>query len=67
MLTTIHELNLNMSKNPFPNKIVTRKDALKKISKYLALTALGTLIILNPQKAQAQSNPPDNDTSGYPF
>ena len=37
---------------------MTRKDAIKKIgnySKYVALTALGTYMILNPQKAQAQS------------
>jgi hypothetical protein len=37
---------------------ITRKDAIKKIgnySKYAALTALGTYLILNPQKAQAQS------------
>jgi hypothetical protein len=37
---------------------ITRKEAIKKIgnySKYAALTALGTYLILNPQKAQAQS------------
>jgi len=37
---------------------ITRKDALKKIGsygKYAALTALGTYMILNPKKAQAQS------------
>lgn len=37
---------------------ITRKDALKKIgsySKYAALTALGTYLVLNPQKAQASS------------
>ena len=37
---------------------ISRKDALKKIGnygKYAALTALGTYLILNPQKAQAQS------------
>ena len=37
---------------------MTRKDAIKKIGnygKYAALTALGTYLILNPQKAQAQS------------
>jgi hypothetical protein len=37
---------------------ISRKDALKKIgsySKYAALTALGTYMILNPQKAQASS------------
>ncbi|MDE0536580.1 hypothetical protein [Tenacibaculum sp. L6] len=40
------------------NKDITRKEALKKIgsySKYAALTALGTYMILNPQKAQAAS------------
>jgi len=37
---------------------INRKEALKKIGnygKYAALTALGTYMILNPQKAQAQS------------
>ena len=37
---------------------ISRKDAFKKIGnygKYAALTALGTYMILNPQKAQAQS------------
>ncbi|WP_237275466.1 hypothetical protein [Tenacibaculum ovolyticum] len=37
---------------------ISRKKALKKIGsygKYAALTALGTYLILNPQKAQAQS------------
>lgn len=47
------------------NKEISRKEALKKIGKYgkyTALTALGTYMILNPQKAQAQSpeNPGDN-------
>ena len=37
---------------------MTRKEAIKKIGnygKYAALTALGTYMILNPKKAQAQS------------
>jgi hypothetical protein len=37
---------------------ITRKVAIKKIShygRYIALTALGTYLILNPQKAQAAS------------
>ncbi|WP_445747686.1 hypothetical protein [Polaribacter sp.] len=37
---------------------ITRKEAIKKIGnygKYAALTALGTYLILNPKKAQAQS------------
>ena len=40
---------------------ITRKEAIKKIGnygKYAALTALGTYMILNPQKAQAQSPEP---------
>ena len=42
---------------------ITRKQAIKKIGnygKYAALTALGTYMILNPQKAQAQSPAPEN-------
>ena len=47
-------------KNNIENKQeeITRKEAIKKIGnygKYAALTALGTYIILNPQKAQAAS------------
>ena len=45
---------------------ITRKEALKKIgnySKYAALTALGTYLILNPLKAQAQS--PDAPGDGF--
>ena len=37
---------------------ITRKEAVKKISKYAALTALGTFMILSPQKSQAGSPPP---------
>ena len=40
---------------------ITRKDAIKKMGKYAAFTAVGTFLILNPKKAQAQSaapNPP---------
>ena len=34
---------------------ISRKDALKKIGNYAALTAVGTYMILNPKKAQAFS------------
>ena len=54
-------------KNKKEKEDITRKDALKKIgsySKYAALTALGTYLILNPQKAQAQS-PADNPGGGW--
>ena len=37
--------------------ILNRRDALKKVGKYAAVTALGTFLILNPQKAQAMSAP----------
>jgi len=40
------------------NKVlITRKEAILKTGKYVALTALATFIILNPKKAQAQSTP----------
>ncbi len=45
---------------------ISRKDALKKIGnyvKYAALTALGTYLILNPKKAQAQS--PEAPSTGF--
>ena len=37
---------------------ITRKDAILKMGKYAALTAMGTFMILNPQKAQASSSNP---------
>ncbi|MDX6746811.1 hypothetical protein SHK09_08405 [Polaribacter sp. PL03] len=43
------------------NEEITRKEAINKIGsygKYAALTALGTYLILTPQKAQAQSPEP---------
>ncbi|WP_422106256.1 hypothetical protein [Winogradskyella sp.] len=40
------------------NNQITRKEALTKLSKYTALTALGTFLILSPLEAQA-SSPPD--------
>jgi hypothetical protein len=39
-------------------KHITRKEAVKKMGKYAALTATGTFLILNPKKAQAQSQLP---------
>ena len=45
---------------------ITRKEAIKKIGnygKYAALTALGTYMILNPQKAQAAS--PEAPGTGF--
>lgn len=48
------------------DKNITRKQALKKIGKYgkyTALTALGTYLILNPQKAQARS--PEDPGTGF--
>ncbi len=45
---------------------ITRKEALKKLGsygKYAALTALGTYMILSPQKAQAAS--PEEPGGGF--
>ncbi|WP_198659397.1 hypothetical protein [Winogradskyella aurantiaca] len=39
-------------------KGITRKEAIKKMGKYAAITAVGTYTILNPLKAQVTS-PPD--------
>lgn len=48
------------------NQDITRKEAIVKIGKYgkyAALTALGTYLILNPKKAQAQS--PEAPGTGF--
>ncbi len=45
-----------MNKQNHTDKI-TRKEAIKKMGKYAALTAVGTFIILNPKKSQALSLP----------
>ena len=49
--TTIITNNKTMEK---PEEI-TRKEAIKKMGKYAALTALGTFMILTPKSAQASS------------
>lgn len=52
-----------MSKKNQDNNI-TRNEAIKKMGKYAALTAVGTFLILNPAKAQTNSVP---DPGGDPF
>jgi hypothetical protein len=56
-------------KNTKKTQEITRKDAIKKIGnygKYTVLTALGTYLILNPQKAQAASGAsPDDPGTGF--
>ena len=42
------------------NENITRAEAIKKMGKYAAFTALGTMIILNPKTAQAMSGPNGN-------
>jgi len=46
-------MNKKKSKEP-----ITRNEALKKMGKYAAMTAIGTFLILSPKKAHATS-PPD--------
>lgn len=43
--------------NDLDNNNMDRVEAIKKMGKYAALTALGTFIMLSPKKAQAQSFP----------
>jgi len=50
---------MSTKENKQSSEDISRKDAVKKIGKYAAFTALGTFMILNPQKAQAQSGPPE--------
>ena len=55
-----------MDTNNSTSDNIDRKEAIKKIGnygKYAALTALGTYLILNPKKAQAQS--PDAAGTGF--
>ena len=55
-----------MKNNTKKDDNITRKEAIKKLSnygKYAALTALGTYLILNPKKAQAQS--PEAPGTGF--
>lgn len=56
---------MNSVKQQDNNHKITRKEALKKMGKYAAFTAVGTFLILNPKKAQASSLPPGPD--GDPF
>ncbi len=46
---------------------ITRKDALKKMGSYAAFAALGSVMLLNPQKSQAQSTPPNPGPNGSGF
>lgn len=46
---------------------ITRKEALQRMGKYAALTAVGTFLILNPKKAHAQSVPLGAGDDGSDF
>ena len=59
-------MNNNIKTHNNSAEEITRKEAVKKIGnfgKYAALTALGTYMILNPQKSQAQS--PETPGTGF--
>ncbi len=47
--------NNNKNIKETEDRLMTRKEAIIKTSKYVAFTALATFIMLNPQQAQAQS------------
>ena len=51
----------NTKRNKSDQEKITRKEALKKMGKYVALTATGTFLILNPKTAQAASPEPPGD------
>ena len=52
-----------MKKRTKKNKNLTREEAIKKLGKYAAVTALGTFMLLSPQTAQASS--PANPGDGF--
>ena len=55
-----------MKKQMKKTTAISRNDALKKIGnygKYTALTAVGTYLLLSPNKAQAQS--PEDPGTGF--
>lgn len=54
-----------MEKKQITNEI-TRKEALQRMGKYAALTAVGTFLVLNPKTAQASSpiDPGGNNRTG---
>jgi hypothetical protein len=60
-----------MEKSTPKDDKITRAEALKKMGKYAAFTAVGAFLILNPQKAQAQSpgsaEPPNTGLGGDIF
>lgn len=49
---------MSLPSNGKPKDRITRSEALKRMGKYAALTAVGSFLILNPQKSQAQSAEP---------
>ena len=53
-----------MSQKDTNHKDISRKEAIKKMGSYAAFATLGTMVMLNPQKAQAQSGPPDPNFGG---
>jgi hypothetical protein len=53
----------NSKQNQTKQDRITRKEALKKMGKYAALTATGTFLILNPKSAQAAS--PESPGDGF--
>ena len=44
--------------------LISREEALKKFGKFMAVTALGTFVLLNPKKAQAASPEAPSDPGG---
>ena len=57
-------LKKSMAQKNTKNKNISRKEDIKKMGSYAAFAALGTMIMLNPQKAQAQSGPPNPGFGG---
>ena len=63
----MNDLNNKLGKkaNDKTNLKITRTEAIKKVSKYAAVTAVSMFVILSPKKSQAGSAaPPDPGWGG---
>lgn len=49
---------MKSAKEKKTEKKITRQEALKKVGRYAAVTALAAVVILSPKESQAQSSSP---------
>ena len=55
----------NTKDNKSKDTIISRKEAIEKMGKYAAITAVGTFTILNPLHSQIVSLPPTETNNPF--